>query len=152
MPRLVKVGQSSHDPELRANELFTTGLPAPFHIEYKGLFKDYAQLERAVHANLSDYRLNNNREFFEVEPHVAIAAIISCSQSPPLTQILSDSVKKPIRELATPFSLNINWGESNETKTVSFSCKHCSSFSEHRVNKRMRSSICSTCGWKSEYN
>ena len=34
MPGMLKVGQSSHDPSNRASELYTTGLPSPFDIEY----------------------------------------------------------------------------------------------------------------------
>lgn len=160
MPKLVKVGQSSQDPDIRANELYTTGLPGPFHIEYKGLFENYAQLERLVHTFLSEHRVNNNREFFEIEPHVAITAIITCASNPPLYQsssqkshqgIENTNVKLQNNEIPIPFSMNINWDEPNETKTISFRCEHCRSYSEHRVNKRVRSSVCRTCGWKSEY-
>ena len=62
------------------------------------------------------------------------------------------SLKKvPNDEIPTPFRMNINWNEPNETNTISFRCEHCHSYSEHRVNKRMRSSICRICGWQSEY-
>lgn len=159
IPKLVKIGQSSHDPEIRAAELYTTGLPGPFHVEYKGLFENYDQLERKVHYELSDCRFNSGREFFEIEPHVAIAKIISCASRPAVAQIFSEKLqqgvetftKKQISEVVKPFSININWDEPNETQIVSFNCKHCSSYSEHRVNKRMRNSICMTCRWESEY-
>ena len=166
IPKLVKIGQSSHDPEIRAADLYTTGLPGPFHIEYKGLFEDYVQLERSVHAFLVEHRTSNNREFFEIEPHMAITAIRECASNRkcasnlPIHEILSQksqqsfentNVKKQITEIPIPFSMNINWDEPNETKTISFRCEHCRSYSEHRVNKRIRSSVCRTCGWESEY-
>lgn len=81
MPGLIKIGQSASDPELRAYELHTTGVPTKFHIEYKGLFADFAALERRVHILLHDYRHNNNREFFRLAPIDAIKAIKEAAQS-----------------------------------------------------------------------
>ncbi len=75
LPGLVKIGQSSNDPSMRAAELYTTGVPSPFKVEYKGLFDNYARLERAVHVTLADFRHSGKREFFSVSIETAISAI-----------------------------------------------------------------------------
>lgn len=80
MPGLIKIGQSAADPELRAYELHTTGVPSKFHIEYKGLFNNYAVLERQIHLHLRDYRHKDNREFFRMCPSDAISAIREVAQ------------------------------------------------------------------------
>ena len=82
MPGVIKIGQSSNDPAARANELYTTGVPEPFLIEYKGLFEGYAKLERSVHDALSDSRRSSNREFFEIEIWVAVDLIRSHAETP----------------------------------------------------------------------
>jgi len=75
MPGLIKIGQSAADPDNRAVELDTTGVPASFFVEYKGLFPDYARLERLVHLHLAEYRYRQTREFFRISPLEGIEAI-----------------------------------------------------------------------------
>lgn len=40
MPNLLKVGFSTKDPELRANELHTTGVPYRYVVEYEALVNE----------------------------------------------------------------------------------------------------------------
>lgn len=75
MPGLIKIGQSAADPALRASELHTTAVPSPFFVEYKGLFENFAALERQIHAELSEHRHEKNREFFRISPPEALEAI-----------------------------------------------------------------------------
>ena len=82
MPGLLKIGQSATDPELRASELYTTGVPSAFTIEYKGLFDGYALLERRVHAALIDFRRVKSREFFQLEVAAAITKIREVASTP----------------------------------------------------------------------
>jgi hypothetical protein len=100
MPGILKVGQSSHDPSNRASELYTTGLPNPFDIEYVGIFENYVDLERSVHSFLGRYRANNRREFFAVDLHVAVSAIRSCSPTPPLYEQISERAKRSSDQLS----------------------------------------------------
>lgn len=79
MPNLIKIGQSLSDPHLRASDLFTTGVPRPFVIEYKGLFEDYARLERKVHLELAHFRESPQREFFKISVAQAVDTIRSLS-------------------------------------------------------------------------
>ena len=94
MTDMLKVGQSSHDPSNRATELYTTGLPGPFDIEYVGLFENYVELERSVHSFLERYRVNNKREFFKVDLHIAVSAIRRCSPTPPLYEQVSERAQR----------------------------------------------------------
>ncbi len=74
--RLYKIGKSDRDPTIfRKEELFTTGLPEPFTVEYFAFVEDPEKTEREVHGFLSDHRVNRNREFFDCDINIAIAAI-----------------------------------------------------------------------------
>ena len=75
MPGLVKIGQSSNDPELRADDLYTTGVPTRFRVEYKGLYEGYASLERRIHTRLSEARASESREFFRIDVEEAIGIL-----------------------------------------------------------------------------
>ncbi|HCA3729854.1 TPA: GIY-YIG nuclease family protein [Klebsiella pneumoniae] len=79
MPGIYKVGMTTTSPEVRARELSSaTGVPAPFKIE--AAFYTHAPLEseKEVHEVLSEWRVNDSREFFELSLGEIIHA---CSQS-----------------------------------------------------------------------
>lgn len=81
MPGLIKIGQSAADPDVRAVELFTTGVPRSFVVEYKGLYDGYALLERVVHNDLAQSRSSMQREFFSVSAEVAVERIRALASS-----------------------------------------------------------------------
>ena len=60
----LKVGCSSKDPVGRMEELFTTGVPEKFNLEYHALVADFERAEQKIHDRLSEYRPEGNREFF----------------------------------------------------------------------------------------
>ena len=71
MPGLVKVGMTKSQkrlPSIRANELFTTGVPMPFEVIIEKLVYNPASKENSLHNILSKYseRVNIGREFFRV--------------------------------------------------------------------------------------
>jgi hypothetical protein len=73
MPGLVKIGEihtEGRTPEDRIRELYTTGVPFPFTIEFAKRVKNPAQAEARIHAFLNDKRLNPRREFFKTTPEV----------------------------------------------------------------------------------
>lgn len=74
MPGLVKIGMTSNSPVSRAKELFTTGVPCGFDIEASWQIPQryLRDAERELHELLSDYRFNDKREFFTVEPDEAV--------------------------------------------------------------------------------
>lgn len=67
MPGLVKIGRTTRSAQARANELYQTGVPAPFKVECEVKTPDCDELEAIVHASFLDKRYANDREFFEVE-------------------------------------------------------------------------------------
>ena len=72
----LKIGKSAKDPEEdRLSELYTTSAPEPFVCEYWAFVDRYDEIERRVHIALSAYRVNPQREFFDVGIVEAIEAI-----------------------------------------------------------------------------
>ncbi len=77
MPGIVKIGKTERLPAVRARELFTTGVPVPFKVEFAIFSTNADQLEATVHADLDDNRLSDVREFFRIEVEEAIIRILS---------------------------------------------------------------------------
>jgi len=67
MPGLVKIGRTSRDVDLRASELWKTGVPSKFEVFWSCKTPDCLQLENYAHAALRDYRVNMAREFFKID-------------------------------------------------------------------------------------
>ena len=70
MPGLVKIGKTTRqDPQVRMNELYSTGVPLPFECNIAVKVEDERadELEKALHKAFSPNRLNPSREFFEIE-------------------------------------------------------------------------------------
>ncbi|WP_119126901.1 GIY-YIG nuclease family protein [Klebsiella pneumoniae] len=79
MPGIYKVGMTTTSPEVRARELSSaTGVPAPFKIEAAFYTHSPLESEKEVHEVLSEWRVNDSREFFELSLGEIIHA---CSQS-----------------------------------------------------------------------
>ena len=92
MPGLVKIGRTSHgSPETRVNQLYTTGVPVPFTIEYACKVLDAREVERALHNAFDLQRINQNREFFEIEPHHVIGVLQLLSQEDVTEVVKSES-------------------------------------------------------------
>ena len=72
----VKIGLTTREPEERVRELSrATGVPEPFTLVYKAKVPDCREIEQRVHERLSVSRINPNREFFDLEPHRAVAIV-----------------------------------------------------------------------------
>lgn len=75
-PHLIKIGKSDRDPiEFRAAELYTTGVPHQFSVEYYAFVDNHHHLEAECHKLLVGFRPNKGREFFEYPIPEAIALI-----------------------------------------------------------------------------
>jgi len=76
MPGLVKIGYSA-DPDTnnRIGQLYTTGVPVPFKLEFACRVPNFAEVERALHIAFGPQRINPRREFFRIEPEQAIAIL-----------------------------------------------------------------------------
>ena len=79
MPGLCKIGYTSrNDVKERAKELYTTGVPYPFQIYYSCLVANGKNIESILHRLFAENRVNNNREFFDLDPEkVRIALSLS---------------------------------------------------------------------------
>ncbi|MBH0228839.1 GIY-YIG nuclease family protein [Halobacillus yeomjeoni] len=75
MEGVVKIGKTTREPEERMKELQSTGVPTPFSLVYKEWFADCNYAENALHEILSESRLSNNREFFDLPVHEVIPII-----------------------------------------------------------------------------
>tara|TARA_B100001093_G_scaffold507401_1_gene567904 strand:+ start:269 stop:907 length:639 start_codon:yes stop_codon:yes gene_type:complete len=71
----IKIGMSASDPTRRKEELYSTGVPEPFTIEYYAFVEDFESIEKNVHVTLDSYRPNKNREFFNCSIEKAISTI-----------------------------------------------------------------------------
>lgn len=66
MPGYVKVGRTIGDPEARAAQLFSTGVPLPFVVAASFLSPDCVWLEAECHKRLEQSRVDTCREFFVI--------------------------------------------------------------------------------------
>jgi DNA-binding MarR family transcriptional regulator len=74
---IVKVGKTRQNPEVRAKALSSaSGVVTPFVIVYQAYFSDVDQAEQHVHSRLEQFRVSNNREFFQVAIPEAVDAVI----------------------------------------------------------------------------
>lgn len=66
-PGLLKIGYTKNTPEERAKQISNaTGVPIPYKVEWAFHCYDGFSLEQEVHHKLGEYRVNNNREFFQI--------------------------------------------------------------------------------------
>lgn len=90
MPGLVKIGMTTR-PELdtRLKELYTTGFPVPFDVEYACEVKasDCNKIEKALHTAFDPQRVNINREFFQIKKEQAIAILELFNQKDVTTEV-----------------------------------------------------------------
>lgn len=76
MPGLVKIGFSAQDDaNTRISQLYTTGVPVPFSLEFACRVPNGSEVERALHIAFGPNRINPRREFFRIEPEQAIAIL-----------------------------------------------------------------------------
>ena len=75
----VKIGRSSRPVDVRSKELDNTAVPLPFKIYATIQTTKYTNVERIVHKQidrLTDLRIRQNREFFNVEPSQALDILL----------------------------------------------------------------------------
>lgn len=71
----VKIGKSGRPVDVRSKELDNTAVPLPFEIFATLKTTKYSEVEKLVHKTidrLTDLRIRQNREFFNVKPEVAL--------------------------------------------------------------------------------
>lgn len=75
MPGVYKVGRSVNGGRARAGELYTTGVPTKFDVEFEMLCGDCVVAEQIAHDNLQDCRVSDGREFFKTDLEVVVRAV-----------------------------------------------------------------------------
>jgi hypothetical protein len=73
MPGLIKVGFSLKDPNLRAGELYNTGIPYQYVVEYEVFVYEPFEIEQRVHKDLKDFK--EAKEWFRCSVGEAKSAI-----------------------------------------------------------------------------
>ena len=134
----VKIGKSSRPVDIRSKELDNTAVPLPFEIFATMKTVKYNEVEKLVHKTidrLTDLRIRQNREFFNVAPQVALdifhdiamtvddAVVILYKDNRPVVENESKEVhKREVKRSRFKFSMcGIKLGESvtfNPTGTV----------------------------------
>ena len=76
MPGLVKIGGTSRaNVQARLDELYSTGVPAPFNCEIARRVDRYLEVESALHTVFEPSRVPSGREFFQVTLNQVAAAL-----------------------------------------------------------------------------
>jgi hypothetical protein len=76
MPEMVKIGKTTRTSEERAAELSNaTGVPMKFIVAYEIEVSDCDAAESDTHNRLADFRVNDDREFFNVPLKTAIQIV-----------------------------------------------------------------------------
>jgi hypothetical protein len=68
LPNIFKIGYTTNSPEERAKQISSsTGVVLPYKVEYAFRCWSGEKLEHEIHKYLDSYRVNNQREFFQIE-------------------------------------------------------------------------------------
>lgn len=102
MPGIVKIGMTLRkDVNVRMNELYGTGVPMPFKCEYAcSIENDKCKaLESALHTAFHPYRVNPNREFFQIEPYQVVELLKFIDRdAEDLTEVVSEDIQNNLTE------------------------------------------------------
>ncbi len=151
----VKIGKSSRPVNLRSKELDNTAVPLPFEIFATIQTVKYNEVERLVHKfidRLTDLRIRQNREFFNVAPQIALdifkdialtiddAVITEYRHNQPIStpEKTSQKHRSPRRERFKFSMVGIQIGETIQFDPTGLSVKVASDDSieyEHRLYK-----------------
>jgi hypothetical protein len=75
MPQVVKIGFSTKDPAIRADDLSGTSVPTPFTVHYDVLIDDPYSLEQVIHNRLREEGFGAGKEFFSISADAAVSKI-----------------------------------------------------------------------------
>lgn len=79
---LIKIGNTILSAQERAKQLSSaTGVPTPFRVAYEVYVDDCEAVEKMIHSELDDFRVNLNREFFRYPLNKAIMLLEAMSKN-----------------------------------------------------------------------
>ncbi len=100
----VKIGKSSRPVDVRSKELDNTAVPLPFEIFATMKTCKYNEVEKLVHKTidrLTDLRIRQNREFFNVSPQMALEIFRDIAMTIDDAEVVLYHENKPIIESNT---------------------------------------------------
>lgn len=105
---LIKIGRTTKTPQIRSQELSSTGTPGRFIVAYSVHVDDCVEIESLMHKTFATQRHTTDREFFELECSDAIEKLIEISKERLIAK--QDSIIFPISKyrLATFYLIRIN--------------------------------------------
>lgn len=99
MPGIVKIGITDGPIETRLRGLDNTSLPLPFRCYFAIESDRYKEIETYMHDAFADSRVRPNREFFELDPDRAVAALkISGGAIIQVTEDMIDELGKRVED------------------------------------------------------
>jgi hypothetical protein len=99
----VKIGKSTRPVDVRSKELDNTAVPLPFEIFATMKTVKYNEVEKLVHKTidrLTDLRIRQNREFFNVAPQLALDIFRDIASTIDDAEVILYENSKPIVEEA----------------------------------------------------
>lgn len=97
----IKIGKSSRPVNIRSKELDNTAVPLPFEIFATLQTEKYDKVEKLVHKTidrLTDLRIRQNREFFNVAPQIALDIFRDIAQTIDDAIVTEYDGNKPIKQ------------------------------------------------------
>lgn len=119
----VKIGKSSRPVDVRSKELDNTAVPLPFEIFATMKTCKFAEVEKLVHKTidrLTDLRIRQNREFFNVSPQMALEIFRDIAMTIDDAEVLLYHENKPIVD-SNPLSIP----QKREVKRSRFKFSMC---------------------------
>lgn len=95
----VKIGKSSRPVDVRSKELDNTAVPLPFEIFATMKTVKFNEVEKLVHKTidrLTDLRIRQNREFFNVPPQMALDIFKDIAQTIDDAEVVEYEDNRPI--------------------------------------------------------
>lgn len=119
----VKIGKSSRPVNVRSKELDNTAVPLPFEIFATMNTCKYNEVEKLVHKTidrLTDLRIRQNREFFNVSPQMALEIFRDIAMTIDDAEVVLYHENKPIVD-SNPLSVP----QKREVKRSRFKFSMC---------------------------
>ena len=130
----VKIGKSSRPVDVRSKELDNTAVPLPFEIFATMKTVKFNEVEKLVHKTidrLTDLRIRQNREFFNVAPQVALDIFRDIAMAIDDAEIIEYESSLPINpETGTVDKLS----KSGKTDTSEIQLKFWEEFNSQAIN------------------
>jgi len=155
MPGLLKIGFSMKDPEGRAKELDSAGMPHPYVVEYAILVENPELAERESHMLLQKYL--ERKEWFRCEIELASAAVFKSAGGGMQTHGTPKDLSGENLAVSSQFLDRLR--TKKEVKKLEYSmiqhvCSVCRKKYETyaaQLNQNARCSDCVLVSWRAEH-